>query len=67
MSKPDWKDAPQWANFLAQDESGHWFWYEKEPRVGARGNWVWGSNNKFCSAFARNDGDGWTETLESRP
>lgn len=29
--KPDWKDAPEWANWLAMDEDGYWYWYELEP------------------------------------
>lgn len=26
MNKPDWKDAPEWANWLAQDGEGQWIW-----------------------------------------
>lgn len=33
MSKPNWIDAPEWANWLAQDESGRWYWYENEPSI----------------------------------
>lgn len=29
--KPDWKDAPDWANYLAQDDNGSWSWFEHEP------------------------------------
>ena len=29
--KPDWKDAPEWANWLAQDHNGEWYWYEFQP------------------------------------
>ena len=29
--KPDWKDAPEWANYLAMDEDGSWWWFENEP------------------------------------
>lgn len=25
---PNWKDAPDWANWLAQDGDGAWYWYE---------------------------------------
>ena len=32
MSKPTWDSAPEWANWLAQDSDGRWFWYELEPR-----------------------------------
>ena len=24
--KPDWKDAPEWANYLVLDEDGEWYW-----------------------------------------
>ena len=30
--KPLWKDAPPWAKWLAQDESGVWHWFEYRPR-----------------------------------
>ena len=28
--KPDWKDAPEWANWLAMDDCG-WAWFEFRP------------------------------------
>lgn len=31
--KPDWKDAPEWANWLAMDKTGEWWWYENEPML----------------------------------
>jgi len=31
---PSWKDAPEWANWLAQDEDGSWWWFEVKPRCG---------------------------------
>ena len=30
MTKPQWKDAPDWAGCLALDGYG-WWWYEYEP------------------------------------
>jgi hypothetical protein len=30
-SKPNWKDAPEWAQWLAQDASHSWYWHELEP------------------------------------
>ena len=27
-SHPQWKDAPTWAKWLAQDSGGSWYWYE---------------------------------------
>ena len=29
--KPDWKDAPEWANYFAMDPDGRWYWFENEP------------------------------------
>lgn len=29
--KPDWKDAPDWAEYLAQHPSGLWFWADRKP------------------------------------
>lgn len=28
---PNWKDAPEWANFCAMDGNYEWWWYEEEP------------------------------------
>ena len=30
-NKPNWKDAPEWAKFLAMDEDGEWHWYQYKP------------------------------------
>lgn len=40
--KPDWKDAPEWANWLALDDDGDWVWHESRPRrnpAGDDGTW----------------------------
>ena len=29
--KPSWDDAPEWAQWLAMDEDGRWWWYEEKP------------------------------------
>ena len=31
MNKPSWHTAPDWAEYLAMDASGDWYWYEFEP------------------------------------
>lgn len=30
--KPDWKDAPEWANYLTLDDQG-WYWFEDKPKL----------------------------------
>ena len=62
MSKPDWKDAPEWAEYLAMDSDGEWFWYEKYP---SHGDAAWHAGNGKCQmAGYRQE---WTDTLEQRP
>ena len=29
--RPAWKDAPEWARWLAMDEDGSWWWYAERP------------------------------------
>lgn len=33
MTKPEWVSAPEWANYIAMDRDGQWFWFENEPKV----------------------------------
>ena len=37
--KPDWKDAPEWAQWLAMDRDGKWTWFEDEPIAGDWNIW----------------------------
>lgn len=59
--KPDWKDAPEWANYLAMDKTGDWYWYENEPSAGSVD---WLSNGGLAGPCPAGE---WEETLESRP
>lgn len=63
MSKPDWKDAPEWAQWVARDESGRWYWYQDEP-VKELYFWVEGPNGGKVQAIKEDD---WTRSLERRP
>lgn len=31
MKTPSWELAPSWAQYLAQDENGMWYWFQSEP------------------------------------
>jgi hypothetical protein len=33
MNKPDWKNAPEWANWLAMDYGGEYYWFEVKPTL----------------------------------
>lgn len=47
MLKPDWKTAPSWAQYLAQDPNGGWWWFEVAPRPAAMG-WIVGQLGTRC-------------------
>jgi hypothetical protein len=63
--KPDWKDAPEWANWLAMDEDGSWYWYESEPEANTYLQaWLDKPDTKLLQA---GDVYRWTETKEAKP
>ena len=60
--KPDWKDAPEWAQYLARHGDGEWFWWETEPTFERMdGQWGEGGKCQFSGCWETND------TLEKRP
>ena len=61
--KPDWKNAPEWANWWAMDESGVCWWYEIEPYKSKVANVFNESGGKFESDRSNN----WAESLQKRP
>ena len=66
--KPSWKDAPEWAQYLAMDENGQWYWFDKEPSISDNPMWgcprwdilIGGHVREACVP-------GWRDTLEKRP
>lgn len=40
MTKPDWEDAPDWAEYLTHDVDGHWLWFKDKPFLITQGLWV---------------------------
>lgn len=45
MSKPNWEDAPEWANFLVTDFDGNWIFFEYQP-VYHKSGLFWVSNGR---------------------
>ncbi len=60
--KPDWKDAPEWANYLAVDNDGVWYWYECKPFL-EYGHWDVDEGDAEASTFCRD----WKDSLTARP
>lgn len=67
-----WKDAPDWALWLAQDESGIWYWYSVEPVVeDLTRQWVFPSpghkTEELLRAHVGPHNAKWRTTKECRP
>lgn len=67
QNKPSWVDAPEWGEWLAQDDSGEWYWYASMPTHPGMKSWwhVPGAKNVQCGK-GEVLGD-WRDTLEKRP
>lgn len=67
---PSWDDAPEWANFTAQDECGSWCWFDVEPIPhDVDQEWMLGHGWAEC-ATAIGEAPGnpdWKNTLRRRP
>lgn len=63
--KPDWKDAPDWAGWLAQDASGAWWWYELEPFIDGDG-WFYEEGEAELARYGQCDFP-YDGSLEPRP
>ena len=64
---PDWADAPEGFNWLAQDADGKWYWYKTEPILGVGGG-IWKSNSRNQQFAADGDpNDDWLDTMQVRP
>lgn len=71
QNKQSWNDAPEWADWLAQDTAGldgigAWWWYRTKPTNGDR---TWSSKGHSSSPAPKRGevlGD-WRDTLEKRP
>ena len=75
--KPDWKDAPDWANYLAMDENGAYHWFANVPQQGLAawiGAYHWvadvprqGRKDYTNVRLAAIEGIVWRNSLEKRP
>lgn len=63
--KPDWDQAPAWAEYAAQDASGDWHWYMNKPSLDL-GYW---SLNDVSQKFERvkHFRTTWKDSLQERP
>lgn len=65
--KPDWKDAPEWANYRGMDPDGKWWWFAKMPRNINKHGWLNEWDSLVQSGGTADPSDDWFDTLEGRP
>lgn len=64
VTRPDWDDAPHWAQFVAQDSDGEWYWFEEKPRLY---KWqAWGANGCYEYVETSEPVD-YQTSIEARP
>lgn len=62
---PDWRTAPQWACYMAQDPHGGWWWYECRPTPSPSGGWMSSQpGTRIQRADAAPD---WRQSIQTRP
>lgn len=66
MSKPNWANAPEWANYLAMDSDGAWWWFEVAPSLKSS-TWEIPKLSGFAMMQAVDHLPDFTKTLEHRP
>jgi len=62
---PSWNDAPDWAQWVAQDADGEWRWFEMRPHKVF--DYIWYAGGRSVSTGNRHPNHKWESTLEGRP
>ena len=68
MNKPTWDEAPDWAHWMAMDETGWYHFFANKPELYGR-FWIpdHNSDQRIERMPARYDNTGWQDSLEERP
>jgi hypothetical protein len=72
--KPNWENAPEWAQWLAQDADGQWCWFRHKPLKESEPA-MWNNNlslsvkgqPQWQRASKQSSSVNWRRTLEERP
>ena len=65
-TKYDWRNIPDWVQYVAVDKDGEMFGYEKDPQYHLQG--IWGkTNGRYCLLKDFTPCENWKDSLEERP
>ena len=59
--KPDWENAPDWAQWVAMDADGTWWWFDEKPQEIGR-EWMAPVGGNVAKVIASS----WRESLYGR-
>lgn len=65
-SKYDWRNIPDWAQYIAIDSYGHKSAFEREPNIHTGGFWV-SYVGESCFMEQVESSENWDNSLEKRP
>jgi hypothetical protein len=57
----DWSQAPEWANYVAMDKNGDWYWHQEKPQM-LKDRFGYSNNQQFYKSTMR-----WRDSLQQRP
>ncbi len=63
--KPNWKKAPHWAEYTAQDPDGQWYWYKSLPSI--QENNTWKCDSICMKGFKGFKNSDWKNSLMKKP
>lgn len=67
MEKPQWADAPEGANYQAQDGDGSYHWFEQFPHSNSQEQWVAHGTTRSWYCGTGEPNPEWHATVERRP
>ena len=64
---PDWSQAPEWAQYCAQDRDGSWAWFKDKPEIQSTHSWCNPTEETWCWVIDEDEKVNWKDSLQSRP
>ena len=60
----DWSKAPEWANYIAMDKDGEWWWFASEPAI--EDEYWCPMDNGECEVAFYGEHDDWKSSLQKK-
>lgn len=69
INKPSWNDAPDWANYICQNDIGCWYWCKHAQVINSCNGWAAAdpSVDDECLCSSTGEPLDWKNSIEKRP